>query len=174
MDDKKPKRDFTTALFGLPGLLALAVVVLDQLTKWLVVMAWPTPFRPEDELVVIPHLLRFVHWRNMGAAWGIFASHTWLLAVVSAAAALALAIGFNAFTGRRRLVAIPAGLLLGGIVGNLIDRVFYSQGVIDFIRFPSFPAFNVADSAITCSIIFIVACELFGHGKKAGKDDGRR
>ncbi len=165
MDEKKPKRDFRTSLVGLPGLLALAVVLLDQLTKWLVVMAWPTPFRPEDEVVVIPHLLRFVHWRNTGAAWGIFADHTWLLAAVSAVAALALAIGFDAFTGRRRLIAIPAGCLLGGIVGNLIDRAFYSQGVIDFIRFPSFPAFNVADSAITCSIVFIVACELLGRRK---------
>ena len=174
MGEGKSKRDPRTALIGQPGLLALAVLLLDQLTKGLVVLAWPVPFRPEDEVVIIPHLLRFVHWRNTGAAWGIFADHTWILAIVSAVAAVALAVGFDAFTGRRRLIALPAGALLGGILGNLIDRAFYSQGVIDFIRFPSFPAFNVADSAITCSIIFIVACELLGRKKaKEAAHEGR-
>jgi len=162
----QPHKDggsFRHSLLGLPGLLALGIVLLDQLTKWLVVRAWPVPYG--DELVIVPGLLKFVHWRNTGAAWGIFASHTWLLTLVSAVACLALVVGFNAFTGRKRLFAIPAGILLGGIAGNLIDRAFYAKGVIDFIRLPHFPAFNVADSAITCSIIFIIACELFCHKK---------
>ena len=162
-------KSFHTSLFGLPGLLALAVLFLDLLTKWLVVLAWPEPF--EHDLVIIPGFFRLVHWRNTGAAWGIFAGHTWLLTAISAAACILLAVFFNKFTGKRPLTAIPAGLLLGGIAGNFIDRAFYSEGVIDFLRFRSFPAFNIADSAITCSIIFIIACELF-HKEKPAQNVG--
>ena len=165
---RKSCRNFRNSLLGLPGILALAVLALDQLTKWLVVLAWPVPY--EDVFVVIPGVLRLVHWRNTGAAWGIFASHTWLLTLISAVACLALALGFDSFTDRKPMRALPAGVLLGGIAGNLIDRAFYPQGVIDFISLPHYPAFNVADSAITCSIIFIIACE-FLRGRKATKDD---
>ena len=58
-------------------------------------------------------------------------------------------------------LAMAYGVLLGGIVGNLIDRAFFPQGVVDFLAFRWWPAFNVADSAITCSVIFLVVYALF-------------
>ena len=70
-----------SSLLGWPGVAALAVLALDQLTKFMVYTIWPIP--GENELVVIPGFFSLVHWRNLGAAWGIFARHTWLLAVVS-------------------------------------------------------------------------------------------
>lgn len=158
------ERRFFTSLRGLPGILALAVFGLDHLTKWLVRLAWPTP--GEGEFVIIPGFFKLVHWRNLGAAWGIFNEHTWLLAVMSLLAALMLIIFFRRFTEGKKLYALPAGILLGGIVGNLIDRAFFTEGVVDFLAFRWWPAFNVADSAICCSVIFIIICNLITGWKK--------
>ena len=154
-----PKVLATNALFGWPGVAALAVLLLDQLTKFVVYTVWPTPF--ENELVVIPGFFSLVHWRNLGAAWGLFARHTWLLAVISLVAALAVACFFRRLSEGKTPLAMAYGVLLGGIVGNLIDRAFFPQGVVDFLAFRWWPAFNVADSAITCSVIFLVVYALF-------------
>ena len=122
-----------TSLLGLPGILALAVLALDQASKLLVCAIWPQP--GSGQLVLIPGFLRIVHWRNPGAAWGIFSDHTWMLAALSLAAAAAIVIFFRTITEGKAILAIPFGVLLGGIIGNFIDRAFYAGGVIDFIRF---------------------------------------
>ena len=67
------------------GLLALSVVLLDQLTKWLTVWKWPRPFGEGDEVWVIPGFFRLVHWRNLGAAWSILEGRMGLLTVISMA-----------------------------------------------------------------------------------------
>ncbi len=158
-------RGFWARLCGGPGLLALSVVLLDQLTKWLTVWKWPRPFGEGDEVWVIPGFFRLVHWRNLGAAWSILEGRMGLLTVISAVAAVLLAVFFHRLTEGKARYAIPCGCLLGGVVGNLIDRAFYREGVIDFLRFEfgsyGFPAFNVADSAITCSVIFWVVCAFY-------------
>lgn len=160
-----------TSLLGLPGILALAVLALDQASKLLVCAIWPQP--GSGQLVLIPGFLRIVHWRNPGAAWGIFSDHTWMLAALSLAAAAAIVIFFRTITEGKAILAIPFGVLLGGIIGNFIDRAFYAGGVIDFIRFEFWPAFNVADSAICCSIAFlVVASILSGRKAKSGNGEG--
>ena len=154
-----------SSLLGWPGVAALAVLALDQLTKFMVYTIWPIP--GENELVVIPGFFSLVHWRNLGAAWGIFARHTWLLAVVSLAAALGVALFFKRLSEGKPVLAMAYGILLGGIVGNLVDRTFFAEGVVDFLAFRWWPAFNVADSAITCSVVFLMAHSLFfARGEK--------
>ena len=153
------KRLSKSALLGWPGVVALAVLALDQLTKFLVYTIWPVP--GENELVVIPGFFSLVHWRNLGAAWGIFARHTWLLAVVSLIAALAVAVFFRRLSEGKPVLAMAYGVLLGGIVGNLVDRAFFPAGVVDFLAFRWWPAFNVADSAITCSVVFLLVHAIF-------------
>jgi signal peptidase II len=160
------EKPFLTSLAGLPGILALAVMGLDHLTKWLVRLAWPVP--GEGEFIVIPGFFKLVHWRNLGAAWGILDGRTWLLAMVSLLAALALIIFFRRFTEGKPVYAIPAGVLLGGIAGNFIDRALFPEGVVDFLAFRWWPAFNVADSAICCSVIFLVVVNLLAGWKKSG------
>ena len=59
------------------------------------------------------------------------------------------------------MLAMTYGVLLGGIVGNLIDRAFFPEGVVDFLAFRWWPAFNIADSAITCSVIFLIVHAVF-------------
>ena len=160
-----------TSLLGLPGILALTVLALDQASKLLVCAIWPQP--GSGQLVLIPGFLRIVHWRNPGAAWGIFSDHTWMLAALSLAAAAAIAIFFRTITEGKAILAIPFGVLLGGIIGNFIDRAFYAGGVIDFIRFEFWPAFNVADSANCCSIAFLVAASILsGRKAKSGNGEG--
>ncbi len=113
------------------------------------------------EWVVIPGVFRLVHWRNPGAAWGIFHQWTWLLGAFSLVVALAMVIFWRRIVEKNSWYAIPCGCLLGGVLGNMVDRFFFSQGVVDFLRFEFWPAFNVADSAITCSIVFLLVYECF-------------
>lgn len=148
-----------TKLQRLPGLLAIIVFLLDQATKQLVLHLWPTPGSIGP--TVIPGFFTLVHFQNRGAAWGMFSQHTWLLGCLSAAAFLLLAYFFDRLTERRPVLCLCYGLLLGGIAGNMFDR-FFRPGVIDFLFFyfrdfnHAWPAFNVADSAITCTIILIL------------------
>lgn len=154
-----PKCLSKTSLLGWPGVVALAVIVLDHLTKYLVYSNWPNP--GENEFVIIPGFFSLVHVRNLGAAWGIFARHTWLLAMISLLAALVVVVFFKKISENKAPLAIAYGVLLGGIIGNFIDRAFFPAGVVDFLAFRWWPAFNVADSAITCSVIFLLVYAVF-------------
>ena len=143
--------------------LAIAVFGLDQWTKWLVIQAWPQT-SPLPRVEVVPGFFSLVHYRNQGAAWGILADHTMGLALVSLVVLVAVVICFRRLTEDVPERALALGAILGGVAGNLWDRVF-RQEVVDFLLFywrnwqtRSFPAFNVADSAITCGIaVYIVS-----------------
>ena len=129
--------------------VAAVVVVLDQLAKGLV--------RSEierGERVDIVFGIDLVNVRNSGIAFGLLSDGGALLVVGTAVALLALVFFFVTHTGRP-LVWLPTGLLLGGAVGNLIDRA--AQGsVTDYVKLPHFPAFNVADMAITIGVIALI------------------
>lgn len=131
--------------------VAALVVVGDVLTKWAIRDgvarggAWPDP----------DWNVRIVHFTNSGAAFGILEGAGALLVVTSVVgAALILAFLFNPGMASP-LVRAALALMLGGAVGNLIDRVGDGE-VVDFIKFPEWPAFNVADSAITIGVAMLV------------------
>ena len=129
--------------------VAAAVVALDQLTKGLV--------RGSLELGEGTQLvagIRLVNVRNSGVAFGFLADGGALLVVGAALALLALVVFFVTHTGRS-LVWLPTGLLLGGATGNLIDRA-REGSVTDFVKLPHFPAFNVADMAITFGVLVLI------------------
>jgi signal peptidase II len=131
------------------GALAAAVVALDQLTKALV--------RGELTLGERRDLLAgvdLVNVRNSGIAFGFLSDGGALLVVGTAVALLALVVFFVTHTGRA-LVWLPTGLLLGGAVGNLIDRA-REGSVTDFVKLPHWPAFNVADVAITFGVVALI------------------
>jgi signal peptidase II len=127
------------------GAVAAGVVAVDQLTKALVRDGMTLGER-RDLLVGID----LVNVRNSGIAFGFLSDGGALLVAGSAIALLALVVFFATHTGRR-LVWLPTGLLLGGALGNLIDRA-HAGSVTDFVKFPHFPAFNVADIAITFGV----------------------
>ena len=144
------------------GFIALVVVVLDQVTKQIVLRY----LSGGQEKVVIDGFFRFVYWGNTGAAWSLFRGRNALLAMVAVVALVVLFLSRHHFDAHTLLGQFALGLIFGGIIGNLVDRVTVRH-VIDFIYFYleqrggreiGFPAFNVADSAICTGVglMFIV------------------
>jgi signal peptidase II len=129
--------------------VAVVVIVVDQVTKALVRGGLNAGERRE----LLP-FLDLVNVRNSGVAFGFMAGGGALLVVGTALALLALLAFFLTHSGRP-LVWLPTGLLLGGAAGNLIDRA-REGSVTDFIKFPHFPAFNAADTAITLGVVALV------------------
>ena len=129
--------------------VAVVVVVLDQLTKALV--RGGLELGERQDLVAG---VRLVNVRNSGIAFGFLSGGGALLVVGTAIALLALVLFFVTHTGRR-LVWLPTGLMIGGAIGNLIDRA-RDGSVTDFVKFPHFPAFNVADMAITVGVVALI------------------
>lgn len=132
------------------------VVTLDQLAKFLVI----ENFKPGQRVSIIGDLVRFVLVYNDSAAFSIGFGLTWIFTILSSAAALFIiwyarkleTIGWSAI----------GGLALGGVVGNLIDRLVRAPGfgqghVVDFISIPfNFPIFNIADMAIVAVAVIVV------------------
>jgi signal peptidase II len=142
--------------------------LFDQLTKF-----WVVSTMVEGQVTpVLPPLLSWHFIRNPGAAFSIGENHTWLFSIVMAV--VAGAILFHARRVRSIWWSIALGFLLGGALGNLTDRLFrepsFGMGhVVDFIAFPNFAIFNIADSAIVGSVILWCILTLLGIGM-----DGRR
>jgi len=131
------------------GLVFVSVLVLDQGVKALVNA---TLERGEERDIVAG--IKLVNVRNSGVAFGQLQNGGAIVAVVIALAVLTLLIYF-ARSGSQPWVWLPTGLLLGGALGNIVDRI--SEGaVIDFIKLPHWPAFNVADSAITVGVLVLL------------------
>ncbi len=150
------------------AVVALIVLVLDQFTKQLVMRY----LSPGDRRVVINGFFDLVHWTNTGAAWR-------MLAFVALLALLVLFMSRHYFDAHTRLGQLALGLIFGGILGNLIDRLVV-QHVTDFLyfylqrrggRLLDFPAFNVADSAICVGVglIFILSWRNDGAAVKAAQ-----
>jgi len=136
--------------------VALAIIALDQFTKALVLQF----LGYAQEKVVVDGFFRFVHWGNTGAAWSLFRGNNDFLALVALIALVILYFSRHHFHVRTVPGQWAFGLICGGIVGNLIDRVRVGH-VIDFLYFYvqrrggqeiGFPAFNVADSAICTGV----------------------
>jgi signal peptidase II len=132
------------------ALVAAGVVALDQATKALV---RATVARGDRE-AVFPGV-EIVHTRNTGVAFGALAGGGAIVTVVIALALVAL-LGYFATHVRRPLVWLPTGMLLGGAIGNVVDRV-RDGGVTDFVQLPlGFPPFNVADMSITFGVLVLL------------------
>jgi signal peptidase II len=144
------------------ALIALLVVALDQLTKQIVLRF----LGYAQEIPVVDGFFKFVHWGNTGAAWSLFRGNNGLLAGVALVALLILFLSRHHFDSRTLLSQAAFGMICGGIVGNLIDRLWAGH-VIDFIYFYvdlrngtelGFPAFNLADTAICTGVglVFLI------------------
>lgn len=131
------------------GVTLALVVAVDQVTKKLA----RDGIRPGEEDPVLP-ALKLVNVRNEGVAFGIDAGGAALVIALIAVALLALVLYF-ARHAARPLVWLPTGLLLGGALGNVVDRV-RDGAVTDFLKIPAWPAFNVADVAITVGVVALV------------------
>ncbi|MFE5645735.1 signal peptidase II [Rhodococcus sp. NPDC056516] len=147
----------------LTTLIAIASVILlsDILTKVWAVAA----VKPGQPIEIIGDVVTFTMVRNPGAAFSMATSMTWILTLV----AIGVVIGVIKIgrTLRSPWWALGLGLVLGGALGNLVDRFFRSPGimrghVVDFVSVGWWPVFNIADSAIVCGAILLVVLTLFG------------
>lgn len=153
-------------------LVAGTVYLVDQLTK-----AWVVAnIQPNQPRSVIGSVLRLNLIRNSGAAFSIGTGATWLLTAIACSVVL-----FVIFTARRlgsRGWALALGLLLGGSLGNLTDRMFRAPGpgrghVVDFVQLPHFAIFNVADSAIVSAAVLIALLAFRGVGIDGARVPGK-
>ncbi|MDB6052935.1 MAG: lipoprotein signal peptidase [Verrucomicrobiales bacterium] len=158
------------------ALVAFVSVVLDQISKMLVLAYMPVP----AERTLINGFFKLVHWQNTGAAWSMFSGNNAALAIVSLLALLALFVFRHHFETRTPLGQISMGLIFGGIIGNVLDRLFRHH-VVDFIRFfivsrsgeeLGFPAFNIADSAICVGVGLLFIISLRGEQSTAAPNAG--
>jgi signal peptidase II len=146
---RAPSARHPAAAFGRALALAALVVVLDRITKHLVVSG----IAVGGEHKVLPGVT-LVHVRNSGVAFGFFSGGGALVLVLTLVALGALLVYFVLRPNRRGLW-VPTGLLVGGALGNLIDRVVNGP-VTDFIKLPLWPAFNVSDMAITFGVLALL------------------
>lgn len=161
MSDRAPLR--TAAAGTIIAVLAALVLAADQFTKYLAIENLP----PEEPVPVLGDFLVFFLVRNPGAAFSLGEGVTWIFTI--ALAAVAVVIGWLAFRVQSRAWAIILGLLLGGVLGNLTDRLFRDPGfpvghVVDFISTPwMMPAiYNVADIFIVTMMITVALLVLLG------------
>ncbi len=140
-------------------LLVLAIVLADQVTKYLVVANIPL----HGHVDFIPGVLGFTYTKNTGAAWSMLEGQRWLFILIFVILTALLLVEYFKFrmpftTVERWLIAA----IYGGGLGNVIDRVRLGY-VVDMIRteFMDFPVFNVADCFITCGCILLIAHMIF-------------
>lgn len=146
--------------------MALLVIAADQFTK-IVIRSFPEGWR-----VVKLGFLRIVHISNTGAAFGLFQGYSFALTIVALIGILVILFLALSFSSRLPFLSswlgkLSLGLMLGGAVGNLIDRVHLGY-VTDFIDLGFWPAFNVADSAITVGVIIFAYVLLRSLQSKTG------
>lgn len=156
----------TSPIFAFLPWIALpaGIIVLDQLLKALMVL-WIGPDADQHHVDVIGEALGFEYAENTGAAFGIMTSATGALALIS----LLIAAGgvFMLWREHRRdlLATFAIALVVGGALGNVIDRI-YRGYVVDFVAVGSFPRFNLADSAITIGVLMLLAAMVLDNRRQ--------
>ena len=153
-------------------LITLLVVALDQVTKQLITRTMDL----SESSPVIDNFLYITYHRNSGAAFGILQGQMLFFYVITAVTIIGILIWLSKLNIKRnRTLAIALALILGGALGNFVDRVIY-QAVIDFIHTVwwghSFPIFNVADIALVCGALLMLFDILIldRRGRGRGKD----
>jgi signal peptidase II len=145
-------------------LIIAGVVLLDQLSKWLVVefLSRETPF------VIIEGILRFKYSENRGAAFGSFDEQRWVFMIASIVGIIGMSIYLFKFSPKSKLACTALSMIVGGGIGNMIDRTFRTgeiyegeKVVVDFIDFYPFPdlwnaIFNVADSFVCVGAALLI------------------
>ncbi len=145
-------------------LLALAAIIIDQASKWWMLGVLPKPGRS----IEVAPFFNLVHVWNRGISFGLFSDQQelgrWLLTVLALVIVTVLVLWLR--KAENRLIAIGLGLIIGGALGNVIDRLVHSA-VFDFLDFHvsgyHWPAFNAADSFITVGAVLLIFDSLFSR-----------
>lgn len=150
--------------------IAGLVILLDQLTKWLVVKNMQLGERID---IIDPYLSLLSH-RNRGAAWGMLEGQMWLFYIVTVIVVIGIVYYFHTEAKGIPLFSVSLMLLLGGALGNFIDRLFQGE-VVDFVSvlIPvinyDFPIFNVADAALSIGVGLLIIYIILDEKKNKKK-----
>ena len=150
-------------------LITVGVVVLDQITKWLAVEY----LIPVGTVPIIKDALHLTYVENPGAAFGMMQNSRWIFLLVSTVAIIAIIIYLIKFAPKNKLARLSLAFILGGGIGNMIDRVALGY-VVDFIDFRliNFAVFNVADSFVCVGAALLIIYVLFIEGKENKRSEG--
>jgi|SRR3989338_3828500 len=127
------------------------IVFSDQLTKFLI----KQNLQLNQSIPVIKNILHLTYITNTGSAFGLFKGFNWFFILFSLVVIIVIFYFINQIKNNEKMMRISVSLVLGGTIGNLIDRIAYGA-VIDFIDFRIWPVFNIADSAVTIGIIILI------------------
>jgi signal peptidase II len=145
--------------------LSIFIALLDQITKFII----KSTFNPGEHVSVVTGFFDVVYIQNTGAAWGMLSGFNNWLILVSIVMVVVLVFFRRHFISDTLIHRIVMGLMIGGVVGNLVDRL-KSGRVVDFLDFQwrghHWPAFNVADSAICIGVGLYIISQLFTGRKK--------
>ena len=148
--------------YKLIGLISSLVLILDQLTKWIIIHLSGFQlglYPPFGGKVIIPGFFNLAYAINQGAAWGMLEGYSWLLILFAILVLVLMFIFRNELALHQLSSQWCFGLISGGIVGNTIDRIFRGH-VVDFLdlRLPGYqwPTFNIADSAIVVGTLIYI------------------
>ncbi len=153
--------------------IATVILVLDQISKWLILAVVMQPPRR----IPVTDFFNLVLTHNTGVSFGLFQGDSPLRPYFLSAIALVIVVGLLIWARRQPpgLLTYGVGGVVGGAIGNVIDRM-HQPGVVDFLDFHiagwHWPAFNIADSAIVCGVALIVADGLFEGRRKGNKEPG--
>ncbi|GAB2485144.1 signal peptidase II [Alkalibacterium psychrotolerans] len=148
-------------------LTALIIIALDQATKYITVQS--IPYREVVEW--IPGFISFTHHRNTGAAWSILEGQMLFFYIITVIIVGVIIYYLHLYGRKDRLFGVALSLILGGAIGNFIDRLLF-QYVVDMVRleFINFPIFNVADMALTVGvglmIVYLILDEIKNYKQK--------
>jgi len=130
---------------------ALIVILFDQITKFLIRIN----FQLNETFPIIKNIFHLTYIYNFGAGFGILQQQKWILIFISLIVIGVIFYYFDRIKEKEILLQVLVGFVLGGTIGNLIDRVIYGF-VIDFIDFRIWPIFNFADSFVTIGVIGLI------------------
>lgn len=154
-------------------LIVSVIVAVDQLVKYFVTLY----IQVGDEVDFIPFFINLTHVKNEGASFGMLADHRWVFMLLSSIAIIGIAVFMVMYSKRHILLTMSLAFILGGGIGNMIDRIFRVT-VVDFFEFTfvKFAIFNVADMFITFGAIMLGIYVVFYEKKvetveKARKSD---
>lgn len=146
-------------------LIALIVIAIDQMTKWLIVKNMELG----ESIPIIDNVLYITSHRNRGAAWGILQNQMWFFYIITVIFVIGVIYYIQKYGKQDRFLGLSLALILGGAIGNFIDRVWRKE-VVDFIHTYifsyNFPVFNIADSALCIGVALIMIQTLL-EGRKA-------
>ena len=142
--------------WGYLSLTALAVIILDIATKFIAV----TTLSPGQSIKVLPGIFHITLVLNKGAAFGLLKNHNSLFMALSFAVIFFIIVYTYRYKPITSTILIAFGLILGGAIGNIIDRIRFGC-VVDFFDFRIWPVFNIADSSITIGVIMLAWRSIF-------------